>query len=128
MKNSPVASDDKKQRNSGYDLAAGCEDFSTERGHGREGWLPRGDGVNAKKSGYFLFIALVFGKLVAKSADAYLEELGGLGAVAVCALKGFEDGTFFEIVEWEDLGIRSGSDRILNGRRDWCRRTRDWRG
>ena len=34
LKNSPVASDDKKQRNGGYGLAAGCEDFSTERGHG----------------------------------------------------------------------------------------------
>jgi hypothetical protein len=30
-----VASDDKKQRNGGYNLAAGCEDFSTELGHGR---------------------------------------------------------------------------------------------
>ena len=37
LKNSPVASDDKKQRNGGYGLAAGCEDFSTERGHGHKG-------------------------------------------------------------------------------------------
>ena len=35
LKNSPVASNDKKQRNGGYDLAAGCEDFSTELEHGR---------------------------------------------------------------------------------------------
>lgn len=35
LQDSPVASNDKKQRNGGYDLAAGCEDFSTERGHGR---------------------------------------------------------------------------------------------
>ena len=48
LKNSPVASNDKKQRNGGYELAAGCEDFSTEHGHRREGWLPRGDGVNVK--------------------------------------------------------------------------------
>jgi hypothetical protein len=30
-----VASDDKKQRYCGNDLAAGCKDFSTKRGHGR---------------------------------------------------------------------------------------------
>ena len=42
LEDSPVASDDKKQRNGGYDLAAGCEDFSTERGHGRGDWLPPG--------------------------------------------------------------------------------------
>ena len=35
LQDSPVASDDKKQRYGGYDLAAGCEDFSTEYGHGR---------------------------------------------------------------------------------------------
>ena len=40
LENSPVASNDKKQRNGGYDLAAGCEDFSTERGHGGGDWLP----------------------------------------------------------------------------------------
>jgi hypothetical protein len=40
LENSPVASNDKKQLNGGYDLAAGCEDFSTERGHGRGDWLP----------------------------------------------------------------------------------------
>jgi hypothetical protein len=33
LKNSPVASNDKKQRNGGDELAAGCEDFSTEHGH-----------------------------------------------------------------------------------------------
>ena len=104
-----MAADDKKQRCSGYDLAAGCEDFSTERGHGRGEWLPRGDGVNAKNSGCFLVVATVFGELVAEGADADLEEFGGLGAVAVCALEGFEDGAFFEFVEWHDLGIRSGS-------------------
>jgi hypothetical protein len=49
-----VASDDKKQRYGGYDLAAGCEDFSTERRHGRGDCLPRGDVVNAKNSGCFL--------------------------------------------------------------------------
>jgi hypothetical protein len=37
-----VASDDKKQRHGGYDLAAGSEDFSTECGHGRGYWIPRG--------------------------------------------------------------------------------------
>ena len=35
LQDSPVAADDKKQRHGGYDLAAGCEDFSTERRHGR---------------------------------------------------------------------------------------------
>ena len=40
LENSPVASNDKKQRNGGYDLAAGCENFSTERGHGGGDWLP----------------------------------------------------------------------------------------
>ena len=35
LKNSPVTADDKKKRNSGDDLAAGCEEFSTECGHGR---------------------------------------------------------------------------------------------
>jgi hypothetical protein len=34
LQDSPVASDDKKQRYGGYDLAAGCEDFLTERRHG----------------------------------------------------------------------------------------------
>ena len=48
LKNSPVASNDKKQRNGGDELAAGCEDFSTEHGYGCGGWLPRGDGVNVK--------------------------------------------------------------------------------
>jgi hypothetical protein len=42
LEDSPVATDDKKQRYGGYDLAAGCEDFSTERGHGRGDWIPRG--------------------------------------------------------------------------------------
>jgi hypothetical protein len=37
LEDSPVAPDDEKQRYGGYDLAAGCEDFSTERGHGRGG-------------------------------------------------------------------------------------------
>jgi hypothetical protein len=37
LEDSPVAADDEKQRYGGYDLAAGCEDFSTERGHGRGG-------------------------------------------------------------------------------------------
>ena len=35
LQDSPVASDDKKQRYCGNDLAAGCKDFSTKRGHGR---------------------------------------------------------------------------------------------
>ena len=35
LEDSPVASDDKKQRHGGYDLAAGSKDFSTEREHGR---------------------------------------------------------------------------------------------
>lgn len=48
LKNSPVASNDKKQRDGGYDLAAECEDFSTEHGHGRGDWLSRGDYVNVK--------------------------------------------------------------------------------
>ena len=42
LEDSPVAADDKKQRCGGYDLAAGCEDFSTEREHGRGDWIPRG--------------------------------------------------------------------------------------
>ena len=42
LEDSPVAADDKKQRHGGYDLAAGCEDFSTEREHGRGDWIPRG--------------------------------------------------------------------------------------
>lgn len=35
LKNSPVTADDKKKRNSGDDLAAGCEEFLSERAHGR---------------------------------------------------------------------------------------------
>jgi hypothetical protein len=43
-----VASDNKKQRHGGYDLAAGCDDFSTEREHGRRDWIPRGVKSNSK--------------------------------------------------------------------------------
>ena len=57
-----------------------------------------------KKLGCFLVVAPVFGELVAEGADADLEEFGGLGAIAVCALEGFEDGSFFEFVEWHDFG------------------------
>ena len=53
-------------------------------------------GCQFKNSGRFLAVATVFGELVAKGADTDLEQLGGLGAVAVCALEGFEDGAFFK--------------------------------
>ena len=37
LKNSPVAADDEKQCYGCHDLAAGCEDFSTEREHESKG-------------------------------------------------------------------------------------------
>lgn len=114
LKDSPVASDDKKQRNGGYDLAAGCEDFSTECGHGRGDWSAQGDDVKSKKSGRFLAVAPVFGEFVAEGADADLEEFRSLGAVAVCAIEGFENGSLFEFVKGHDLRIRGGRGRLLN--------------
>ena len=42
LEDAPVSTDDKKQRNSGDNLAAGCEEFSTKRGHERGDWIPRG--------------------------------------------------------------------------------------
>ncbi len=53
----------------------------------------------------FLALATVFREFVAEGADADLEEFGGLGAIAVCAFEGFEDGAFFELMEWHDFGI-----------------------
>ena len=88
------------------------------------------DGVNAKKSGCFLVVASVFGELVAEGADADLEELGGLRAIAVCALEGFEDGSFFEFVEWHDFGTRGGSrsSGFLNDGSRLGGSNRRWRG
>jgi len=83
-----------------------------------------------QKSGCFLVVATVFGKLVAEGADADLEEFGGLRAIAVCALEGFEDSSFFEFVEWHDFGTRGGSrsSGFLNdGSRLRCSNRR-WRG
>ena len=81
-------------------------------------------GCQFKNSGRFLAVATVFGKLVAKGANADLEELGGLGAVAVCALEGFEDSAFFEFMKGHDLRIgkthRQG--RCQGGRCHLCGR------
>ncbi len=72
---------------------------------GAEGGFREGGRQFKKTLSGFLALATVFRELVAERADADLEEFGGLCAVAICALKCFEDGSFFEFVEWHDFGI-----------------------
>jgi hypothetical protein len=72
---------------------------------GAEGRFREGRRQFKKTLSGFLALATVFREFVAEGADADLKELGGLRAIAVCALEGFEDGSFFEFVEWHDFGI-----------------------
>ena len=88
-----------------------------------------GDTVNPKKflSGH-LGLASVFRKLVAKGADADLEEFSGLGAVAIGALEGFENGTLLEFVERHDIGTHDRCNGIQWSRDGWRRHCGRWRG